>query len=134
VNQRHVAGLYNILIHINATNHKIHNYNGDMSEAITFGTQQKLRYYPSLTGISTASFLVTLSNTIQTLSITLDRHLTLDTHVSSVCKFAFYHIRALRHIRNSLTDVTAKAVAVALVQSQSTTATLFYTASLIQPD
>jgi hypothetical protein len=31
---------------------------------------------------------------------------------------AFYHIRALRHIRNSLTDDTAKVVAVALVQSR----------------
>ena len=92
--------------------------NGDKSEAITFGTRQKLRNYPPLPGISIAGSLVPLSNTIKTLGITLDSHLTLDTHVSSVCKSAFYHIRALRHIRNSLTDDTARAVAVALVQSR----------------
>jgi hypothetical protein len=77
----------------------------------------KLRNYPSLTAISIAGSLVPLSNTIKTLAITLDSHLTVDTQVSSVCKAAFYHIRALRHIRNSLTDDTANVV-VALVQSR----------------
>jgi hypothetical protein len=47
---------------------------------------------------------------------TLDIHLTLDMHISSVCKSPIYHIRALHHIRNSLTDDTSKAVTVALVQ------------------
>jgi hypothetical protein len=92
--------------------------NGGNSEAITFGTRQKLRSYPSLTGISIAGTLVLLSNTIKTVSVTLGSHLTLNKHVSSVCKSAFYHICALRHIRNSVADDTAKAVAVVLVQSR----------------
>jgi hypothetical protein len=78
-----------------------------MSEAITFGTRQKLHSYPPLTGISIAGSVFPLSNTMKTLGITLDSHLTLDAHVSSVCKSAFYHIRALSNIRNSLTDETA---------------------------
>ena len=92
--------------------------NGDKSEAITFGTRQKLRTYPSPPGISIAGTTVPLSNSIKTLGVTLDSHLTLNSHISTVCKSAFYHSRALRHIRKSLTDDMAKAVATSLVQSR----------------
>ena len=92
--------------------------NTDKSEAITFGTWQKLRNYPSPSGISIAGSMVPLSDKIKTLGVTLDSHLTFNSHISSVCKSAFYHIRALRHIRKSLTDEMAKAVAVSLVQSR----------------
>ena len=61
--------------------------------------------------------MVPLSDKIKTLGVTLDSHLTFNSHISSVCNYAFYHIRALRHIRKSLTDEMAKAVAVYLVQS-----------------
>jgi hypothetical protein len=92
--------------------------NGDKSEAIIFGTWQKLHNYPTPPGISIAGSMVPFSDKIKTLGVTLDSHLTFSTHISSVCKSAFYHIRALRHIRNSLTDDMAKAVAVSLVQSR----------------
>jgi len=92
--------------------------NGDKSEAITFGTWQKLRKYPSPPGISIAGSMVPLSDKIKTLGVTLDSHLTFNSHTSSVCKSAFYHIRALRHIRKSLTYDMARAVAVSLVQSR----------------
>jgi len=48
----------------------------------------------------------------------VDSHLNLNSHTSSICKSAFYHICALRHIRGTLTDDMAKAVAVSLVQSR----------------
>jgi hypothetical protein len=92
--------------------------NGDKSEAIIFGTWQRLRHYPSFPGISIAGSTVPLSDKIKTLGVTLDSNLSLNSHTSSVCKSAFYHIRALRHIRKSLTDDMAMAVAVSLVQSR----------------
>ena len=92
--------------------------NGDKSEAITFGTWQRLRHYPSLPGINIAGSTVPLSDKIKTLGITLDSNLSLNSHTATVCKSAFYHIRALRHIRKSLTDDMARAVAVSLVQSR----------------
>jgi hypothetical protein len=52
------------------------------------------------------------------LGVTLDSNLSLNSHTSAICKSAFYHIRALRHIRNALTDEMAKSVAVTLVQSR----------------
>lgn len=101
--------------------------NGDKSQAITFGTRQKLRNYPSLPRISIAGTTVPLSNHIKTLGVTLDTHLTFNNHISSVCKSAFYHTRALRHIRKSLTYDMATAVATSLIQSRLDYAnSLFY--------
>ena len=44
--------------------------------------------------------------------------LTFNSHISSVSKSCYYHIRSLRHIRKSLTDDMAKSIAVALVSSR----------------
>jgi len=52
------------------------------------------------------------------LSITLDKQLTFDDHVSAVCKSAHYHIRAMRHIRPAITEDMAKSVACALIGSR----------------
>jgi len=92
--------------------------NGDKSEAIVFGTWQRLRAYPSPSSINIAGSIVPTSDKIKTLGVTLDSHLNLNSHTSAICKSAFYHIRALRHIRSTLTDDMAKAVAVSLVQSR----------------
>jgi len=47
-----------------------------------------------------------------------DCHLSLDKHISSICKSAYYHIRSLRHIRSAITDDMAKSVASSLVCSR----------------
>jgi len=83
-----------------------------------FGTWQKLHHYPSLLGINITGSTIPLSDKIKTLGVTLDSHLSLNSYTSAVCKSAFYHIRALRHIRKSLTDDMARAVAVSLVPSR----------------
>ena len=41
-----------------------------------------------------------------------------DKHVSEICKASYFHIRALRHIRSSLTTEAAKTIAVAIVGSR----------------
>ena len=47
----------------------------------------------------------------------MDSKLTLNAHVTALCKACYFHLRSLRHIRRSLTDDMAKSIAVALVQS-----------------
>ena len=42
----------------------------------------------------------------------------MNNHVYAVCKSIHYHIRALRHIRSSISEDTAKMVACALVSSR----------------
>ena len=72
----------------------------------------------SLTDMNVAGCIVPLTDTVKLLGVTIDRHLTFDAHVQNVCKSAFYHIRALKHIRSSLSTDMAKTVAAALVNSR----------------
>ena len=51
---------------------------------------------------------VPVSQTIKTLDITFDSHLTFNAHIQSLTKACYFHIRALRHIRSCITLETAK--------------------------
>lgn len=57
---------------------------------------------------------VPISDYITTLGVIQDSNLTLNKHVSSVCKSAYYSIKTLRHIRPVLTCDMARAVAASL--------------------
>ena len=92
--------------------------NSDKSDAIIFGTRQRLRNFQPPANINIANSIVPLSDKLTTLGVTLDTHLTFSPHISTVCKSAFYHIRAFRQIRAALTDDMAKAVGTSLVQSR----------------
>ena len=61
---------------------------------------------------------MSLSDSILTLGVTLDQCLTLNSHVSAICKSSFYHIRAIRHCRASLPLDVRVTLATALVQSR----------------
>ena len=65
--------------------------------------------------------LVPLSVTVKTLGVTLDRKLTFRPHITNLCKFCFYHIRAIRHIRSALTKDTciSQTIACSLVSSRT---------------
>jgi hypothetical protein len=64
-----------------------------------------------------AGCVVPLADAVKLLGVTTDRCLTFDEHVQNVYKAA-YHIRALRHIRSSLSTDMVKTVASALVNSR----------------
>jgi hypothetical protein len=65
--------------------------------------------------VDVAGSVVALADHIKILGVTLDSQLTMDRHVNDVCRSAFLHVRALRHIRSAITDDVAKAVACAFV-------------------
>ena len=92
--------------------------NPDKSDAIWFTTPQRARSLPPATYVNVAGTIVPFSNTITTLGVTLDNHLTFNSHVTALSRLCNFHIRALRHIRKSLTDDMAQSVAVALVSSR----------------
>ena len=77
----------------------------------------RLRSFPIPVGIQTANSSVPISDHITTLGVTLDSNLTLNGHISSVCKSSYYSIKALRHIRPVLTLDMARAVAASLTQT-----------------
>jgi len=58
------------------------------------------------------------ANSVKSLGVTLDEHLSFDEQVDNVCKSAYFHIRALRHIRESLPDDVTKTVACSIVSSR----------------
>jgi len=72
----------------------------------------------SLIDVNVAGSIVPLTDTVKLLGVTIDRHFTFDSHVQHVCKYVYYHIRALKHIRSSLSTDMAKTVASALVNSR----------------
>src|SRR5664279_3387852 len=72
----------------------------------------------SVNSVDVAGATVTLADHVKILGVTLDNRLSMDDHVKTVCKAAFYHIRALRHIRAAITEDMAKTVACALVTAR----------------
>jgi hypothetical protein len=92
--------------------------NPDKSDAIWFATAQRSRTLVPAASINVAGIAVSVSETITTLGVTLDSQLTLGPHVAAITKSCNYHIRALRHIRSSITDDMAKSIAVSLVSSR----------------
>jgi len=73
------------------------------TEAIVFGTQQKLHTFNHPPGLDQSGVVIDLVDKIKILDVTLDSSLSLEKHVMNTVSSCNYHIRALRHIRGSLT-------------------------------
>ena len=74
--------------------------------------------YSSLATVNVVGSQIPLADHIKILGVTLDKNLSMNNHASAVCKSIHYHIRALRHIRSSISEDMAKMVACALVSSR----------------
>jgi hypothetical protein len=106
--------------------HSLHNWfslnylalNSDKSDCILFSTVQRSKHFPPVPSVDIAGSIVPLSKTVKTLGVTLDSHLTFDLHVQNTTKSCYYHIKALRYIRSSITPETAKAIACSIVCSR----------------
>ena len=72
----------------------------------------------SIKSISVAGSLIKLQSSIKNLGVHLDSRMSFDKQVSEACKASYFHIRALRHIRSSLTTEACKTVAAAIVGSR----------------
>lgn len=90
--------------------------NTNKTEAILFGTAAKLRTLSlhecvPFSGAEPISF----AKSIHLMGVTLDAELSMDTQVGEVVNTCNYHLRALRHIRASLTKEVANTIACSLV-------------------
>ena len=68
--------------------------------------------------VSVAGAPIEMSAKIKSLGVVFDKKLTFDKHVAAVCHACYFHIRALCHMRSSLTEELAKTVACAIVGSR----------------
>src|SRR6218665_2010713 len=92
--------------------------NPDKSEAIFFGSWQRLRAFPLLSSIDLAGTAVPLSDTVKTLGVNLNSKLAFRPHITNLCKSCFYHIRAIRRIISALTKDMSQTIACSLVSSR----------------
>jgi len=91
--------------------------NPDKSKTILFGTRQRA-IYSSLATANIIGSQIPLADHIKILGVTLNKKLSVNSHVSAVCKSVHYHIRSLRHICSSISEDMTKMVACALVGSR----------------
>ena len=81
-------------------------------------SKQLVALAESLKTITVAGFPIKLQSSIKSVGVYLDSHMSFDKQVSEICKASYFQIRALRHIRLSLTTEAAKAIAVVIVGSR----------------
>ena len=92
--------------------------NPSKSDVIQFTAGTGREQVDDVSSLQVSDAAIQPSPTIKTLGVTLDRLLTFDQHVANVCKACYFHIRALRHVRQSLPDDVAKIVACSIVDSR----------------
>ena len=69
--------------------------------------------------VNIADAQVCISDTVKSLGVILDTNLTFRPHVDAVCKSCFFHIRALRHVKNCLPPADLlKIVSTSIVSSR----------------
>jgi len=77
--------------------------NPSKTELMIAGNRQQLRKHNCNQSASVCSIAVSPVDNVKILSVVVDKHLSSDRYVFDVCSNANYHIRALNHIRSSLT-------------------------------
>ena len=92
--------------------------NPNKSEVIQFTTTRGRDRVDDVTSLNVSNAAVKPSSTVKSLGVTLDRKLSFDAHVANVCRLCYYHIRALRHVRQSLPVDVAKTVACSIIGSR----------------
>jgi len=85
------------------------------TEAIIFGTRQRLASIQMSAGVSVAGTVVHFAEAVKLLGVTLDPALTFNQHVMNVIRACMYHTRALHHIRPLLTVAASKLIATSIV-------------------
>jgi hypothetical protein len=91
--------------------------NPDKSEVLLAGTRAQTQKM-NASGLAVAGSDIKFSVKLKSLGVTLDQSLSLDDHVTTVVKASNFHIRALRHIRPTLTREVANTVACSIVNTR----------------
>jgi len=66
--------------------------NSSKSESILFGSRQRLHTFPAVSPPTIAGSTIPTSDTMKTLGVTLDNHLTFKQHTQSICCNVHYQL------------------------------------------
>ena len=92
--------------------------NADKSDALLVSTSQQANKLQPDARVMVAGTSVALSDSVRSLGVVIDKHLSMEKHINSVLSSCCFHIKALRHIRRCLTDEVANTVARCIVLSR----------------
>ena len=93
--------------------------NPSKSEALIVGSRHQMKsvQYDS-DSVEISGVTVPFSAHVKLLGVTFDSILSFDRHTSDICSNAFFHLKALRHIRSKLDRSTANFIAYSFVASR----------------
>ena len=86
-------------------------------EAIQFTATRERDKVDYVTFVLVSKAVIQPVSSIRSLGVTLDRKLSFDQHVNNTCRLCYHHIRALRHICESLPEEVVKIVACSVIGS-----------------
>ena len=92
--------------------------NPDQTEAIMIGTNVRQQAESSTSTLDLQTISVKPTTSIKSLRVSIDSTLSVDVYVDSVCKSSYFHLRALHHIRNHISEDTTKAIACSVIHEQ----------------
>lgn len=90
--------------------------NDDKTEFLILSSQRS-KYNPKQS-LSIGKSVVQSSDSCRNLGVMFDRHLTLNSHISAVCRNTLFYLRKIGSIRSLLTDTAAAQLVHALVSSR----------------
>ena len=73
---------------------------------------------PPIDHIDVSKFKIQPSETVSNIGVTFDRHMSLDQHVTNICKACFFHLRNIAKIRDYLSTADTEALVHALITSK----------------
>ena len=82
------------------------------------GTSARQRTQGSLSNITVGNITLQPAKCVKSLGVIIDDTLSFNAHVDSVCKAAYFHIRALRHIRKCVPQSVALSIASTMVSAR----------------
>ena len=92
--------------------------NPDKTEAMFLGTSQNLSSVADTDNFSMSGSVIKITDTIKSLGVHIDSRLTFEKRVSEICRASYSNIKALKKLRSSLDQETAKTVACAIVSAR----------------
>lgn len=94
--------------------------NANKSEVLLIGTPEKCKAALRILSqeLTIAGSPISLSSSAKILGVTLDPQLNFDKHITDICRSANYHLKALAHIRPSLTTSSANLIACSIISSR----------------
>jgi hypothetical protein len=91
--------------------------NQDKTELIVFSSKHQAKKMGNLS-MQLGNHTLNAATSVKNLGVTMDSSLSMDTHVSDICKSCFYQIRNIGHIRQYITTDACKTLVQALVTSR----------------